>query len=31
LARLLAHRVKPPPGTPNSVELLNMIYDEPSA
>ncbi len=30
LARLLAHRVKPLPGTPTSVELLNMIYDEPN-
>lgn len=30
LARLLAHRVKPAPGTPTSVELLNLIYDEPN-
>jgi prevent-host-death family protein len=31
LARLLSHRVEPPPGAPTSVELLNMIYDEPDA
>jgi plasmid stability protein len=30
LERLLAHRVKPAPGTPTSVELLNLIYDEPN-
>ncbi len=30
LERLLANRYKPPPGTPTSVELLNMIYDEPN-
>lgn len=30
LERLLAHRIKPPPGTPTSVELLNLIYDEPN-
>jgi len=30
LKRLLAHRFKPPPGTPTSVELLNLIYDEPN-
>ncbi len=29
-ARFLANRFKPPPGTPTSVELLNMIYDEPN-
>ena len=30
LERLLSHRVKLPPGAPTSVELLNMIYDEPN-
>jgi len=29
LERLLAARVTLPPGAPNSVELLNLIYDEP--
>jgi len=27
--RLRANRATLPPGSPNSVELLNMIYDEP--
>ncbi len=27
--RLVAHRVKLPAGAPNSVELLDLIYDEP--
>ena len=30
LARLLAHRVKLAPGAPTSVELLNLVYDEPN-
>lgn len=30
-ARLVAHRISLPPGAPNSVELLNLIYDEPDA
>jgi prevent-host-death family protein len=25
----LSRRIKLPPGAPNSVELLNMIYDDP--
>ena len=29
-ARLVAHRITLPPGAPNSVELLNLIYDEPN-
>ncbi len=29
-ARLQAHRIRLPPGAPTSVELLNMIYDEPN-
>jgi prevent-host-death family protein len=30
LARLLAHRFRPAAGAPTSVELLNMVYDEPN-
>lgn len=30
-ARLRARRIKLPPGAPTSVELLNLIYDEPEA
>jgi hypothetical protein len=30
LARLLDHRIKLPLGAPNSVELMNLIYDEPN-
>jgi len=30
LERLLAHRVKLAAGAPTSVELLNLIYDEPN-
>jgi RHH-type rel operon transcriptional repressor/antitoxin RelB len=29
LERLLAHRIKLPEGAPNSVELLDLIYDQP--
>ncbi len=28
-ARFFAQRVKLPPGSPTSVELLDMIYDDP--
>jgi prevent-host-death family protein len=31
LERFLAGMLHVPPGTPTSVELLNMIYDEPDA
>ncbi|HEV2365739.1 MAG TPA: type II toxin-antitoxin system prevent-host-death family antitoxin [Caulobacteraceae bacterium] len=27
--RLEANRIKLPPGSPNSVELLNLIYEDP--
>ena len=30
LERFLAHRIKPAPGAPTSVKLLNLIYDEPN-
>jgi antitoxin (DNA-binding transcriptional repressor) of toxin-antitoxin stability system len=29
--RLISHRVAPPPVTPTSVELLNMIYEDPGS
>jgi hypothetical protein len=31
LERLVSRRIKLPPGSPSSVELLNMIYDDPEA